>query len=73
MSPTIYQDGVEITKQDAVPIPPELIAKKPSKYKPYLIGATILMGVAAVVGFGMWYFSNAQEAPIGQNSTLACY
>lgn len=69
--PTIYQDGVETTKQDAVPIPPELIAKKPSKYKPYLVGAAIVMGVAAVVGFGMWYFSNAQEGTMGVNSTLA--
>ena len=71
--PTIYQDGVETTKQDAVPIPPELFAKKPSKYKPYLMGAAALIGTIATIGFGMWYFSNAPEATMGQNSTLGCF
>jgi len=71
--PTIYQDGVETTDQDAVPIPPELIAKKPSRYKPYMIGAAVVISTIGAIGFGMWYFSNAPEATIGQNSTLGCF
>ena len=60
--PAIYRRGEELTKQEAVPLPAELVARRRrtcSGWKPWIIGAIVTVAAAAI-GVGAWYWNKSK-------------